>query len=166
MDVKFVLSLFFITAFTLGCAFSPGSGENSRRSAVMQDGYYTASAVELDDHGWKEYVTIYVSRGKILTVEYNAVNGSGFVKSWDMDYMRIMNAVNGTYPNAYTRQYAAQLVKTQDAEKIDALSGASNSWHTFKQLAAAAMENARSGSASPGTVLVLLDHGETGTEAR
>jgi major membrane immunogen (membrane-anchored lipoprotein) len=132
----------------------------------MRDGYYTAEARELDEHGWKEYVTIYVSGGRILTVEYNAVNESGFVKSWDMDYMRVMNAVHGTYPNAYTRHYAAQLIRTQDAEKIDVISGATNSWHAFKLLSDAAMENARSGSDSVGTVAIPVSHDESGAELK
>lgn len=53
------------------------------------DGFYT---VEMSDYnnGWKEFVTIRVSGNKIVTVEYNAKNSSGFIKSWDIPYMRNM----------------------------------------------------------------------------
>jgi major membrane immunogen (membrane-anchored lipoprotein) len=115
---------------------------------TIHDGYYTAEAKHFDEHGWKEIVTIFVSGGKITTVEYNARNSSGFIKSWDMDYMRVMNASDGTYPNAYTRIYAADLLAKQDVEKIDAISGATHSYHTFQQLAAAVMEKIKEGDTS------------------
>ena len=53
----------------------------------LQDGYYTAQASEFS-HGWKEYITILVKGGNIVSVEYNAENASGFIKSWDNAYMR------------------------------------------------------------------------------
>jgi major membrane immunogen (membrane-anchored lipoprotein) len=40
-----------------GCAQS-GQG--------MHDGYYTAQAAAFDAHGWKEYITIYVSGDKVV----------------------------------------------------------------------------------------------------
>ncbi len=52
----------------------------------LQDGYYTAQASEYH-FGWKEYVTIIVKGGRIVSVEYNAENASGFIKSWDNAYM-------------------------------------------------------------------------------
>ena len=92
--------------------------------AGLQDGYYTAQASEFS-HGWKEYITILVKGGSIISVEYNAENASGFIKSWDIAYMKNMNRVQGTYPNKYTREYAAQLLENQGAGDIDAVSGAS-----------------------------------------
>ena len=46
----------------------------------LQDGYYTAQAAEFS-HGWKEYITIMVKGGSIVSVEYNAENASGFIRS-------------------------------------------------------------------------------------
>ena len=125
---------------------------------TIQDGYYSAEAKDFDEHGWKEFVTIFVSGGSITAVEYNAKNSSGFIKSWDMDYMRVMNASDGTYPNAYTRVYAADLLTKQDAERIDAVSGATHSYHAFKQLAAAVMEKIKEGDTS--VAFVDLPHSE------
>ena len=122
----------------------------------VQDGYYTAEAKDFDDHGWKEFVTIFVSGGKITTVEYNAKNSSGFIKSWDMDYMRLMNAWGGIYPSAYMRAYAADLLTKQDVEKIDAVSGATHSYHAFKQLATAIMKKIIEGDTS--VAFVELSH--------
>jgi major membrane immunogen (membrane-anchored lipoprotein) len=117
----------------------------SAGGSVMQDGYYTAEAAEFDVHGWKEYITICVSGGQIIVVEYNAYNASGFIKSWDMDYMRLMNAIDGTYPNAYTRYYSRQLLIRQGTEGIDRITGATASYNTFINLAKAVLENARQG---------------------
>ena len=86
--------------------------------AGLQDGYYTAQAAEFS-HGWKEYITILVKGGSIISVEYNAENASGFIKSWDNAYMQNMLHVQGTYPNEYTRNYAGQLLEGQGEGRID-----------------------------------------------
>ena len=113
----------------------------------LQDGYYTAQASEFS-HGWKEYITILVKGGSIVSVEYNAENASGFIKSWDNAYMQTMLHSNGTYPNEYTRYYAGQLLEGQGKGGIDAISGASSSHKTFQVLARAVLEQARKGDSS------------------
>lgn len=128
-----------------------------KKSEKMQDGYYTAEAAEYS-HGWKEYVTICVMESQIVSVEYNAKNASGFIKSWDMAYMRNMNSVQGTYPNAYTRAYAAQLFKGQGENSVDMVSGASSSGRNFVELSAAVVERAKNGDTS--IAVVELDHEE------
>jgi major membrane immunogen (membrane-anchored lipoprotein) len=119
------------------------------------DGYYMAEAENFDERGWKEYVSIFVNNNKIVTVEYNAKNAAGFIKSWDMNYMRAMNRVSRTYPNEYTRYYANSLLRTQNSDKVDALSGASNSYQTFRLLAGAALTRAKTGEKSVYLVHVL-----------
>ena len=113
----------------------------------LQDGYYTAQAAECS-HGWKEYITIMVKGGSIVSVEYNAENASGFIKSWDNAYMQTMLHSNGTYPNEYTRYYANQLLEGQGEGSIDAISGASSSHGSFQLLAKAVLEQARLGDSS------------------
>ncbi len=115
--------------------------------ATLQDGYYTAQAAQFS-HGWKEYITVLVKDGSIVSVEYNAENASGFIKSWDNAYMQNMLHSNGTYPNEYTRYYAGQLLEGQGEAPIDALSGASSSHGSFQMLAAAVLEQARQGDSS------------------
>ncbi|MCI8920744.1 MAG: FMN-binding protein [Acutalibacter sp.] len=118
----------------------------------LQDGYYTAQMSEFS-HGWKEYITILVKGGSIVSVEYNAENASGFIKSWDNAYMQTMLHTNGTYPNEYTRYYASQLLEGQGEQSIDAISGASSSHGTFQLLAQAVLEQARKGDSG----LVFVD---------
>ena len=113
----------------------------------LKDGYCTAQASEYN-FGWKEYVTILVKGGNIISVEYNAENASGFIKSWDNAYMQTMLHENGTYPNEYTRYYAGQLLDGQGAGSIDALTGATSSHGTFQVLAQAVLEQARQGDSS------------------
>ena len=94
--------------------------------------------------------------GRIVTVEYNAKNSSGFIKSWDMNYMRTMNAVSGTYPNEYTRLYAGDFLAKEDAEAVDVVTGATESGKTFRRLAAAVLGSAAEGN----TTAVFVDMGE------
>ncbi len=118
----------------------------------LKDGYYTAQAAEFS-HGWKEYITILVKGGSIVSVEYNAENASGFIKSWDNAYMQNMLHSNGTYPNEYTRYYAAQLLEGQGNKDIDALTGATSSYGSFQKLAEAVLEQAQKGDSS----IVIVD---------
>ena len=121
----------------------------------LQDGYYTAQAAEFS-HGWKEYITILVKGGDIISVEYNAENASGFIKSWDNAYMQTMLHAQGTYPNEYTRYYANQLLERQGEGGIDAITGATSSHTSFQILAQAVLEQARKGD--PSIAIVSTAH--------
>lgn len=99
---------------------------------------------------------LWLRGGSIVSVEYNAENASGFIKSWDNAYMQTMLHVQGTYPNEYTRYYAAQLLEGQGEGEIDALSGASSSCGSFQKLAAAVIEQARKGDSE--IVFVDTEH--------
>jgi len=138
--MKRILSL--AAAVLLLAALTACGGE-----PTIQDGYYTAQAAEFS-HGWKEYITILVKGGSLISVEYNAENASGFIKSWDNAYMQNMLHSNGTYPNEYTRNYAGQFLEGQGKGDIDALTGASSSWGSFQKLAEAVLEQARKGDSS------------------
>ena len=113
----------------------------------MEDGFYTAKMAEYS-HGWKEYLCIFVKNDKIVYAEFNARNESGYIKAWDNGYMGNMLAGTGTYPNAYTRAYVAQLVETQDPDEIDAVTGASHSGGNFDKLSRAVIEQAKKGDSS------------------
>ena len=141
-----------ILSFVLALALS-ASLASCGNEAALQDGYYTAQAREFN-FGWKEYVMIMVKDGSIVSVEYNAENASGFIKSWDTAYMQTMLHTNGTYPNEYTRYYAGQLLADQNDDSIDVLAGASSSYISFRKLAAAALEQARKGDSS----IVFIDN--------
>ena len=140
-----LISLLLLTPLLTACGDQEG----------LQDGYYTAQASEFS-HGWKEYITILVKGGSILSVEYNAENASGFIKSWDNAYMQTLLHSNGTYPNEYTRYYANQLLEGQGEGSIDAITGASSSYGSFQILSQAVLEQARMGDSS--IVIVDTEH--------
>ncbi len=141
--MKRKLLFLFLTASLL----LSGCGSRSE----MKDGFYTA---EMSDYsfGWKEYVCIMVKSGKIVSVEFNAKDPSGYIKAWDNNYMKNMLPVSGTYPNEYTRYYASELIEQQADIKVDALSGATNSGNNFAKLSAAVIKQATKGDSQ--TVIV------------
>lgn len=144
MKMKNARTLVFLTLVCLLLPLLTACGGNRQE---LHDGYYTAKAAEYS-HGWKEYVTITVKGGEIVSVEYNAENASGFIKSWDNAYMQNMLRIQGTYPNEYTRYYAAQLLENQGSGEIDALTGATSSYNSFQKLADAVVEQAKLGESS------------------
>lgn len=120
----------------------------------MKDGFYTAEMSGYSN-GWKEYVCIMVKDDKIVYVEFNAKDPSGYIKAWDNSYMTNMLSVTGTYPNEYTRYYASQLIEKQGTSDIDALSGASTSGGNFIRLSEAVIAQAVNGDTS--TALVEMN---------
>ncbi|MDR1930419.1 MAG: FMN-binding protein [Treponema sp.] len=159
----FLCGLLFLAFTPGGCSGALVSGNGALVSTGnllsnrIPDGYYVAEAAFFDSQGWKEYVSLYMVNGRIVTVEYNAKNSSGFIKSWDPDYMRLMNAVSKTYPNQYVRTYATALLDLQDPDKVDALSGATESHRTFTILAKAAIAQAKTGNKRTALVDIHLD---------
>ncbi|MDR2049944.1 MAG: FMN-binding protein [Treponema sp.] len=160
----------FLRRFPAGILFSavlcavlaPGCAENSLAGSLV-DGYYTAEMSAFDAKGWKEFISIYVSSGRIVSVEYNGKNASGLLKSWDPLYMQRMNGRVGTYPTEYTRAFSSSLLSRQNPDSIDAVSGATRSHAIFKLLAKTAIEQSRSGSRQVAFVAVppeLFGHDE------
>ena len=142
MKKRWMIPALLAAVLALTAILVTGCANGSNGS--MKDGYYTAEMSEFS-RGWKEYVTICVNGGSIASVEYNALNASGFIKAWDMAYMRDMGGVSGMYPNRYTREYARQLMENQSADGIDTVSGATSSGNYFRLLADAVIRQAMVG---------------------
>lgn len=136
-----ILMLVCLLAALAGC------GSDSK----MENGYYTAEMSDFS-HGWKEYVCIYVKNDRIISAEFNAKDSSGFIKAWDNEYMRNMQAESGNYPNKYTRGYVEQLIGGQKDTEVDTLSGATNSGGNFAKLIEAAIRQAQKGDSSAAIV--------------
>ncbi len=136
----FLIMTCFLAAFA-GC----GSGNK------MENGYYTAEMSDFSN-GWKEYVCIYVKNDRIISAEFNAKDPSGFIKAWDNEYMRNMEAGTGIYPNKYTRGYVEQLIEGQKDTEVDTLSGATHSGGNFTRLIEAAIGQAQKGDSSAAVV--------------
>ena len=103
-------------------------------SAGMKDGTYKAEYKNADDHGWKDYVQVTVSGGKISEVDFDSVNEQGVLKSADAGYKDAMEPVSGTYPEKFMKELEDQLVSKQEVKKVDTLAGATLSSDSFKVL--------------------------------
>jgi major membrane immunogen (membrane-anchored lipoprotein) len=130
----------------VACVITLFSACTQKTSNKLKDGYYTAERIDFHPtNGWNEYVTIYVRNNKVVTVEYNSKNRSGFIKSWDMKYMYDMRNYD-THPNHYTRDFAAQfLAKYGTDQEVDCIAGATHSYDQFLLLAEAVISKAKAG---------------------
>jgi len=150
MKFKIIISIFCLSLLVL-----PSSCR--RNGNTLKDGYYTAIEEAFDSNGWKEFVTIRVSDGKIDLVEYDAFNESGFLRSWDSDFIRSMKSTTALYPNVYTRYYSMQFLEAQGIEGVDAISGASKSYRIFMALGKAVLEQALAGENKNAVVGIAHD---------
>jgi len=136
-----------LALFPAACDPEPPPGTTG-----LKDGYYTAETVTFDDQGWKEYLTIYVFNGRIVSAEYDSRNSRGFLRSWDMADKRRSTLATGTNQSRYSREYAAALLNRQDPAQIAPVPGASQVLPNFQRLAEEALKQARAGD--PGVAFV------------
>lgn len=111
----------------------------------MKDGTYTSEFEKFDVHGWKGYVSITVSSGKIVDATFDYINEAGEKKSELPDYQSKMSAEVGITATDFSSAYAKDIINKQ-SEKVDVVTGATYSQGDVKTLAAAAIENAISGN--------------------
>jgi major membrane immunogen (membrane-anchored lipoprotein) len=115
---------------------------------LLNDGYYTAEASDFSQDGWKDYLTIYVNNGFIITAEFNAFNETGLLRSWDTDYLKSIYKPGFQSPNHYPRQYCSYLVAVQDPDRVQTIDGGRKTHEIFVTLAKAALEYSRQGKNS------------------
>jgi major membrane immunogen (membrane-anchored lipoprotein) len=137
--------IFFLLPIVLSLAASVFLGACQQKTDQLHDGYFTAETKEYDTDGWKEFLTIYVNNGVIATVEFNAYNSSGLLRSWDMDYISAQHKLTGQNPNYFPRFYSSYLIALQDPSRIQAISGGKHVHDIFIALAEAAIEQSRKG---------------------
>jgi FMN-binding domain. len=117
--------------------------------APLQDGTYSLSEKDFDDHGWKAQMEITVKDGKIVESKFDYVNADGQFKSEDEDYQKSMSEKNGIGPADFIPQLNKALVETQDAKSIDVVTGATHSWGTFINYAQQLIQAAQKGDTTP-----------------
>jgi len=101
---------------------------------TLTDGIYNAQAKDFDDHGWKAMVTVSVKNGKIEKVFFDEINQDGMLKSFDPEYSGNMKAKSGTTPLDAQVSLADALIKAQNVEDVDAVTGATHTSDSFKSL--------------------------------
>ena len=106
-------------------------------STKYQDGSYRAEAADFDQHGWKEFLDITVTGGKITSVDFDALYKDDLRrKSEDMDYQKAYREAGlGTDPADYCIRLEDSLLERQKAAQVDAVAGATTSSEHFRQMA-------------------------------
>ncbi|WP_129724991.1 FMN-binding protein [Xylanivirga thermophila] len=134
-SLSVVLVAVMLTAVLAGC----GNGG-------YKDGTYKASFKDFDDHGWKGFVEVVITDGKISDAKFDYENEEGALKSEDDEYNKTMKDASGTSPEEFSPKLAEDLVEKQDVDKVDTVTGATHSVDDFKELAKAALKNAKAGN--------------------
>lgn len=123
------LGMFLLAALTLvlllaGCA----------QEQYFHDGTYTAEFEDFDGRGYKDYIRVTVKDKVVTSIEYDAVNEEGALKSADEKYASDMQKVQDTYPDKYTADLINQYMEAQSISGVDALAGATYSSDAFTAL--------------------------------
>lgn len=113
-------------------AFAEICSENhfSMLVAGLKDGTYKGSS-PADDYGYRHEVTFEMKGGKMISVDYDEIHTDGHAKQHDVAYGKEM-LQSGTTPAIAYPSYESQLLKKQDLNQIDAVSGASYSDYRFR----------------------------------
>lgn len=117
--------------------------------APLQDGTYSLTEKELDDHGWKASMAITVKDGKITESTYDYENAEGQLKSEDEGYQEAMKDKTGVGPKDFIPQLNEALVAQQDAQKVDIVTGATHSSDAFLNYAQQLIQAAQNGNTAP-----------------
>lgn len=120
----FGLILTLVLTMVVGC---------SSNNAKYEDGTYKAEG-EYDEHGYKPTVEIVVEKGEIVSVKYDEVTEANELKSENEEYASMMKGVSGIAPAEAYEQLENALLKNQDIDKVDLVSGATGSSELFKSL--------------------------------
>lgn len=121
----------------MGC----GGKTKKASSAVLIDGEYKAEFAEFDSNGYKDFLRVTVKDGKISSVEYNAMDANGNLKTDDEKFGAKMEKVNGTSPKRFSADLANQLIENGNIEGVDDVAGATWSSNSFRALFNALHEN-------------------------
>lgn len=120
---------------------------------LYEDGTYRVEADAYDDHGWKPFVELTITKDKITDVKFDYTNESGGLKTADAQYKASMEAKNGTYPEKYSKELTQQLIQKQVISQVDAITGATTSSKNFKALVEYALDDmAEVGNKEPGII--------------
>lgn len=123
---------------------TPKPAQKSFDLSNAKDGTYTVES-SLDDKLGKSVLTLTIQDGKIIAADFTGYDLFGNVKGEDYgsltgkdsaDYRKAQIAVKAI------KTYPAQLVETQNLNKVDAISGASISYSQFVETATTALTEA------------------------
>lgn len=118
-----------------------------QRLSDLQPGVYKAEYDTLDSHGWKAFFMMEVNEvGEVAAVTFDYYDNAGQLKTQDAGYNKAMRSKNGVNPASYCIRFAKNLQVYQDPEQVDGITGATQSFRGFKELARQAFAAARTGN--------------------
>ena len=109
------------------------TGEINVSEMPLVDGTYKLET-EADEHGWAHEFTLVVKDGKIAESKYDMVK-DGKMKSEDEEYNKAMTEKAGISFADTVKQLNEALTKDGDADKVEVVSGATNTSKAFKEYA-------------------------------
>lgn len=113
----------------------------------LKPGTYRVEFNEPDERGWKAFFSMEVnSVEEIAQANFDYISATGTLKTQDEAYNARMKAVNGLGPSEYCPRFAKNLLIYQDPEQVDGITGATSSYHDFKEFARTAFAAAHTGS--------------------
>lgn len=96
----------------------------------LKDGNYKGET-PIDDYGYKHSVRFEIKNGRVVSIDYDEIHRDGHAKQHDEEYCKNM-LQSGTTPAIAYPNYESAMLKDQDFNRIDAVSGASYSLFRFK----------------------------------
>lgn len=144
LTIAILISIFALT----GCGSSGSKKSTDSNSNTYKDGTYKGTYDKADSRGWKSQISIVIKDGKITKVDFNDVDKNGKLKIEDAAYGKSMKEKNGTEPKEFIPKLDEQLISSQNASKVNAITGATESSTKFKELSKAVLDKAKTGDIS------------------
>ena len=118
----------------------------------MKDGTYKLAEKNYS-HGYRQVLTMVIKKGKISDFTYDQVNKKGVSKTKNAAYEKQMKKVNKIGPKEYIPKLQKEFIKAKgNTEKVQAVSGATESSHSFIAYAEQLINAAQKGKS--GTIKV------------
>ena len=117
----------------------PANNNTGKDTGAFTDGTFKADG-EPDERGWKGTIEVTVVDGEITDVTYDEENKEGKLKSKDEEYGKAMSDQSGVKPAEVYPKLENSLKDTQDPDKVEKVSGATESSNQFIKLAKEALE--------------------------
>ncbi|MDX9873007.1 MAG: FMN-binding protein [Clostridia bacterium] len=150
---KWVLLLVCIIAVGAAVVFyyprlhEPEPAVEETMVSPLKPGTYRVEFSEPDERGWKAFFAMEVnSAGEIAQANFDYISAAGILKTQDQAYNTRMKAANGLGPSEYCPRFAKNLLIYQNPEQVDGITGATSSYHDFKEFAQKAFAAAHTGS--------------------
>lgn len=105
----------------------------------LKDGKYKGTT-PADDYGYRHEVAFQMKGGKMILIDYDEIHIDGHAKQNNAEYNKQMLKSGTTSAIAYP-SYESQMLKKQDFNMVDGISGASYSLYRFKLAILYAMLN-------------------------